>query len=273
MVPRASSQRPGGFLPLAPAAGAFLGTGRRDQNMKPTYDELLAALAKMTDRYHRAILATGALDWVACAAIEDAVDLIARAADSAPLVMAPAPTENSGEVAAPLRWPGWPNEHKAQRNAEIAQRYQQGVPMTELAAEYGITATRVHQILDKLGARSGKNVKKVKSQRNAEIAQRYQQGVPMTELAAEYGITATRVYQILDVANSLSGKDDKQVKFAERTKEAIRLRELGLSYKAIAEEVGVRSVGHIHNIIEKHRPDLLGSRAAMNGALSDRPAV
>jgi transcriptional regulator with XRE-family HTH domain len=183
-------------------------------NMNPTYCELLAALAKMTDRYHRAILATGALDWVACAATEDAVDLIARAGDRAPLVVAPAPTENGREVAVPLRLPGWTNEHKAQRNADITKRYQQGVSISELAAEYGISVPRVYQILGK-----------------------------------------------------------KKVKTAERIKEVIRLRELGLSFEAIAKEVGLRSPGHMHRIIAGNRPDLLGSRAAINGAHSEHPAA
>jgi transposase-like protein len=191
--------------------------------MNPTYDELLAALAKMTDRYHRAILATGALDWVACAATEDAVDLIARAGDRAPLVVAPAPTENGREVAVPLCSPGWTNEPKAQRNADITKRYQQGISISELAAEYGISGPRVYEILRKMGARSGKGAKKVKT--------------------------------------------------AERIKEVIRLRQLGLSLASIAKKIGCGNASYMHNIIKKHRPDLLGSRAAMNGAHLDHQAV
>lgn len=118
--------------------------------MKPTYDEILAALAKMTDRYHRAILATGALDWVACAATEDAIALIARVGATERVQVPPAPpvAKISNDDAAPIPLSG---PVSINRNTEIVARYKKGEPAAALGRAYGLSSQRIHQILKNPG--------------------------------------------------------------------------------------------------------------------------
>ena len=118
------------------------------------------------------------------------------------------PTEVLAEVAREIADAALPSPEAAtfdyrfpldnsERDAEICARYAAGgVKHSDLADVYGVTPTRIGQILRSAGVKGAPHVRN--AERDTEMYRRYtEERVTPAELAAEYGISGPRVSQII----------------------------------------------------------------------------
>lgn len=87
------------------------------------------------------------------------------------------------------------NPRKNDRNKEMIADYSADVPIPEISGKYGISSSRIYEILDDYGVpRRGIENKK---ERNKKLASDARRKVPVSKMATRYGISQSRVYEIL----------------------------------------------------------------------------
>ena len=127
----------------------------------------------------------------------------------------------------------------AARNQRIVARYQDGAPIKNLAAEFGVSVRLVNNVIRAAGVTKTRRKPRDPevAARNQRIVARYQDGAPYKELAAEFGSLVGTVINAAGVAQKRSKQMDLEV--AARNKRIVARYQEGAPYKELAAEFGI----------------------------------
>jgi DNA-binding CsgD family transcriptional regulator/8-oxo-dGTP pyrophosphatase MutT (NUDIX family)/predicted ABC-type ATPase len=150
--------------------------------------------------------------------------------------------ENTNGVSGKMTGPRF-----AERDAQIVEKYNQGMSLPEIAESAGITTNAVGLVLNQARKRGlvGKPRSGVKKPedipRNTKIVDMYESGKGTAEIAKELGVTKNIVYNVVLKAGKLRKLDKvkEREKYSQRDKGILEQYESGESLTEIAQELGM----------------------------------
>ncbi|TAM40100.1 MAG: hypothetical protein EPN58_11485 [Rhodanobacter sp.] len=138
---------------------------------------------------------------------------------------------------------GKPRDPKvAERNKRIVARYQEGVPVKELATEFGISRSLVTTVNSAAGVTKTRRRQAdlEVAARNQRIVARYQDGTRIKELATEFGVSIGLVTTVIRAAGltKTRGKP-RDPEVAARNQRIVTRYQKGVPLKDLATEFGI----------------------------------
>jgi len=123
---------------------------------------------------------------------------------------------------------------------EIMAMHGGGMTVSQIAAEVGMSSTRVYQVLVKLGLTPNRPTSRITPEMEQTIIERYIEGVPVPKIASEAQIDYAQIYKILR-ANEIPtrrGPEGKSI-MQERLDMAIEMYQKGTTIADIVNETGI----------------------------------